>query len=319
MDILSSQKNALDFIINSKKQNRLAHAYMFEGTKGVGKLDTALYFVCSLWCSNDVPCLKCNTCKQILDMNFMNLIYINTKKEIITVEQITNLQKEFASTSSLDGPRVYIIDDADKMSVRVQNKLLKFIEEPTSNNTFGILLTTDSDKIISTIKSRVITITLKELGYEFLVNKLIEKNIDSKYARILPHIENNVDKCVDVLNSEQVNVIDLIYKFIDQLKDRNITFFYKENNELLSNKKNLVLFINLLEEFYKDLYKVIINQLPQTFNDLNYEVLKKIYKVSYITEIIECLVELEHNLRYNVNINLNVIKMFMILNGGVIN
>ncbi len=319
MDILSSQKNIIEFIQNSKKRNRLSHAYMFEGTKGVGKLDAALYFVCSLWCNCDEPCLKCNTCKQILNMNFLNLIYINTNKEVITVDQIAKLQKEFASTSVLDGPRVYIIDDAHKMQPRVQNKLLKFIEEPISDNTFGILLTTNEDKIISTIKSRVITLSFNELSYEYLVNKLLENNIEDKYAYLLPHIENSIDNCLKIIEQKDTSVLDLVYKFINKLEEKDITFFYKENNEVLSIKKNLLVFINMLEEFYKDLYNVIYNQKPKTFVNIDYTILKKLYKVSYITEIIDTLVELEHNLMYNVNINLSIIKMIMKLSGGVIN
>ncbi len=320
MDILDSQKSVLEFLINSKKQNRLSHAYMFDGPKGVGKLETALYFTCMLWCEKDVPCLKCNTCKQILNKQFMNLIYISTNKNIITVDEIANLQKEFASTAALDGPRVYIIEDADKMKSDTQNKLLKFIEEPVSEKTYGILLTSKPDFIISTIKSRVIALSLNELSYDFLVFKLKEKNVDEKYCNVLPHIGNNIDKCVELLNdSEEIKVIDLVYKFIDCLKQRNIVFFYKDNQELLSNSKNLVLFINLLLELYNDLYKVMINESPRTFVNVDYSIIKKVYKLSYISEIIEELVELEHKLMYNSNVNLNVVKMIMVLNGGVIN
>ncbi len=319
MDILDSQKNVVDFLLNSKKQNRLSHAYMFEGPKGVGKLETALYFTCMLWCKEETPCLKCNTCKQILNKQFMNLIYISSSKNIITVEDVANLQKEFSSTAALDGPRIYIIEDADKMKTDTQNKLLKFIEEPVSSQTYGILLTSKPDFIISTIKSRVITLSLNELSYDFLVNKLSDENVDVKYRNILPHIENSVDKCLLLLNdSIELKVIDLVYVFIDLLKQRNITFFYKDNQEILSNSKNLVLFINLLQELYSDLYKVMINQSPKTFINIEYGILKKLYKLSYISEIIGELVELEHKLMYNSNVNLNVVKMIMVLNGGVI-
>lgn len=319
MDILDTQKNILDFLKNSKKQNRLSHAYMFEGPKGVGKLETALYFVCMLWCEFDTPCLKCNTCKQILNKQFLNLIYISTNKSLITVDEIAKLQKEFSSTAALDGPRVYIIEDADKMSQDTQNKLLKFIEEPVSNQTFGILLTTKPDFIISTIKSRVISLTLNELSYNYLVDKLTEHNVNEKYRNILPHIENSVEKCLDLLNgSIQVSIIDLVYVFIDRLIKRDITFFYKDNQEFLSNNQNLVLFINLIQELYKDIYKVMIGGNPSTFVNVDFSMLSKLYKVSYIGEIIDELVELEHKLLYNGNINLNVVKMIMKLNGGVI-
>lgn len=248
MDILDTQKNVLDFLRNSKNQNRLSHAYMFEGPKGVGKLETALYFVCMLWCDLDTPCLKCNICKQILNKQFLNLIYISTNKNLITVDEISKLQKEFSSTAALDGPRVYIIEDADKMSQDTQNKLLKFIEEPVSTQTYGILLTTKPDFIISTIKSRVISLKLNELSYNYLVTKLVELNVDDKYRNILPHIENSVEKCLELLNgSMQLNIIDLVYVFIDRLIKRDITFFYKDNQEFLSKNQNLVLFINLIQ------------------------------------------------------------------------
>ncbi len=319
MDILNSQKDVLEFLNNSKKQNRLSHAYMFEGPKGVGKLETALYFVCMLWCSEDKPCLKCNTCKQILNKQFLNLIYISPVKNIISVEEINNLQKEFASTAPLDGPRVYIIDNADKMSSKVQNKLLKFIEEPVSDKTYAILLTLNSDAIISTIKSRVISLTLNELNYDFLVDKLKKHKVDEKYLYLLPHIENSEEKCLNLLNNEEVlKTIDLVYDFINKSNERNISFFYLENQNLLSNVNNLKLFINLLQELFNDIYKVSIDELPNTFKNIDYSILKTIYKVSYISEIIKELVELEHKILYNINVNLHIVKLITVLNGGVI-
>lgn len=319
MDILDTQKSVLEFLSNSKKQNRLSHAYMFEGPKGVGKLETSLYFVCMLWCKEEVPCLQCNTCKQILNKQFLNLVYISTNKNLITVDEIAKLQKEFSSTAALEGPRVYIIEDADKMSVDTQNKLLKFIEEPVSSQTYGILLTTKPDFIISTIKSRVISLSMNELSYDFLVNKLKSMNVDEKYCNILPHIENDVDKCIGLLNgSIELEMIDLTYKFIEKLNIRDITFFYKENQDLLGNHKNLILFINLLQELFKDLYLVMVGKDSITFSNVDFTTLKKLYKMSYIGEIIDELVELEHKLLYNSNINLNVVKLIMILNGGVI-
>ncbi len=317
MDILNSQKNIIDFLNNSKKQNRLAHAYMFEGSKGVGKLEAALYFVCMLWCENETPCLKCNTCKQILSKQFLNLVYIyNDKKEILT-EQINNLQKEFTTTAPLDGSRIYIIEDAHKMSVKLQNRLLKFIEEPDNTQTYGILLTNSPDLIIPTIKSRVISLSFKELSYDFLNDKLKQLNVDSRYSNILPHIKNNVDKCLELLNgSIELDIIELVYKFIEQLNKRDIILFYKENQDLLNS--NLPLFLNLLQELYNDIYKVMINQEPKTFINIDYTLLKTLYKSENVNEIIKELVELEYKLRYNININLHVVKLLITLNGGVI-
>ncbi len=319
MDILDSQKNILEFLNNSKKQNRLAHAYMFEGSKGVGKLQTALYFVCMLWCEHDTPCLKCTTCQSILNKQFLNLIHISSDTSLIKTQDIANLQKEFASTATLDGPRVYIIEDADKMTVDTQNKLLKFIEEPVSDKTYGILLTNRSDLIIPTIKSRVITVTMNELDYNFLVKKLIENNVSEMYCNILPHIDKNVDACLEILNgSPKLEVINLIYSFINKLNIKDITFFYKDNIDILSDRSNAVLFVNLLIELYKDIYYTMIDKEPITFPHINFSRLKSIYKIGYIGEIINQLVELEPKLKYNGNINLNMVKLIIILNGGVI-
>ncbi len=318
MDILDSQKNVLEILKNSKKQNRLSHAYMFEGPKGVGKLEVALYFICMLWCDEEEPCLSCNTCKQILNKQFLNLVYIKPTKNIIPVEDINNLQREFSSKAALEGPRFYIIDDADKMSVKVQNKLLKFIEEPSSGN-FAILLTTDADNIITTIKSRVITLSLKELSYNFLIQKLSLHKIDEKYLRLLPHIENSEEKCLDLLNNtEVIEVLDLVYSFIELLTQRKITFFYDKYQNILSDNKKSVLFLNLLEELFKDIYCVMISKFPQTFTNIDYDILKTLYKVSYISEIVQELVELESKLRYNISINLHYVKLITVLNGGVI-
>ena len=66
------------------------------------------------------------------------------------------LQEEFSKTSQIEGPRIYIINHADKMSTQAANSLLKFIEEPTSEETYGILITEQKDSILPTIISRSI-------------------------------------------------------------------------------------------------------------------------------------------------------------------
>lgn len=119
-DLISEQADIKRILLNTKKKNRLSHAYIFEGPAGVGKREMAYYFAMMLYCKEDEPCMKCEACHQILNNEHLNVYVISSDSKIIKKEQIVGLQEEFSRTSNVSGPRIYIILDADKMNQNSQ-------------------------------------------------------------------------------------------------------------------------------------------------------------------------------------------------------
>lgn len=167
------QEHILAIIANSIEQNRLHHAYLFCGTRGVGKTTLARIFTKCLNCETGptaTPCNQCNTCLQIDKGNYPDLIEIDaasrTKVED-TRELLDNVQ--YAPTSGKY--KVYLIDEVHMLSGHSFNALLKTLEEPPEHVKF-LLATTDPQKLPVTVLSRCLKLSLKMLTVSQITSHL---------------------------------------------------------------------------------------------------------------------------------------------------
>lgn len=152
-----------DVLINGAKSNRVGHAYIFEGPKGVGKLTMAKAFAMRLLCETpnaDDSCGNCKSCSQCQSQNHPDLqivtnqLYDSAKKSTdILVDTVRNMKKEIYIKPYSSERKVYIVPNADTMNVYAQNSLLKVLEEPPEYCTI-ILLAENSNSFLPTILSR---------------------------------------------------------------------------------------------------------------------------------------------------------------------
>src|SRR5690606_18903914 len=125
-------------LMNSIKRNRVSHAYLINGEHGTGKEEFALLIAKVLFCleRNEVePCQKCINCKRIESRNHPDVHWIEPEGKSIKKEQIENLQKEFTYSGLESNQKVYVIKEADTLTVNASNRILKFLEEPTRQTT----------------------------------------------------------------------------------------------------------------------------------------------------------------------------------------
>ena len=160
-------------LTHALEQNRLHHAYLFTGTRGVGKTTIARILARCLNCETGItanPCGVCSTCRDIDDGRFVDLIEVDaasrTKVED-TRELLENVQ--YAPTSGRY--KVYLIDEVHMLSGHSFNALLKTLEEPPPHVKF-ILATTDPQKLPITILSRCLQFALKPMTPERIVQHL---------------------------------------------------------------------------------------------------------------------------------------------------
>ncbi|UTV28476.1 DNA polymerase III subunit gamma/tau [Photobacterium atrarenae] len=158
------QSHVLTALANALAHNRLHHAYLFSGTRGVGKTTIARIFAKGLNCEQGItatPCGQCETCREIDDGRFVDLLEIDaasrTKVED-TRELLDNVQYKPARGRF----KVYLIDEVHMLSRHSFNALLKTLEEPPEYVKF-ILATTDPQKLPVTILSRCLQFHLKHL------------------------------------------------------------------------------------------------------------------------------------------------------------
>ena len=167
------QSHVLTALGNALTQNRLHHAYLFSGTRGVGKTTIARIFAKGLNCEEGItatPCGKCATCREIDEGRFVDLLEIDaasrTKVED-TRELLDNVQYKPARGRF----KVYLIDEVHMLSRHSFNALLKTLEEPPEYVKF-ILATTDPQKLPVTILSRCLQFHLKHLDHQQIQTQL---------------------------------------------------------------------------------------------------------------------------------------------------
>ncbi len=150
------QSHITDTLKNEIKSNRLAHAYLFCGTRGTGKTTTAKILSRAVNCENPLsngnPCNECASCKGILSNTIMDIAEIDAASNN-GVENIRELRDEVSYTPANVRYKIYIIDEVHMLSTSAFNALLKTLEEPPAHAIF-ILATTEPQKIPATIQSR---------------------------------------------------------------------------------------------------------------------------------------------------------------------
>ena len=161
---LVGQEHVVQALSNALTQNRLHHAYLFTGTRGVGKTTIARIFAKSLNCESGItatPCGTCSACTEIDSGRFIDLIELDAASNT----QVDNMREllESALYAPTSGRfKVYIIDEVHMLSKSAFNAMLKTLEEPPAHVKF-ILATTDPQKIPVTVLSRCLQFNLKQL------------------------------------------------------------------------------------------------------------------------------------------------------------
>jgi DNA polymerase-3 subunit gamma/tau len=170
---LAGQEHVVQALTNALTQNRLHHAYLFTGTRGVGKTTIARIFAKSLNCESGVtatPCGICGACTEIDSGRFVDLIELDAASNT----QVDNMREllESALYAPTSGRfKVYIIDEVHMLSKSAFNAMLKTLEEPPSHVKF-ILATTDPQKIPVTVLSRCLQFNLKQLPPALILSHL---------------------------------------------------------------------------------------------------------------------------------------------------
>ena len=161
---LAGQDHVVRALSNALAQNRLHHAYLFTGTRGVGKTTIARIFAKSLNCANGItatPCGECSACREIDSGRFVDLIELDAASNT-QVDNMRELLESALYAPSSGRFKVYIIDEVHMLSKSAFNAMLKTLEEPPSHVKF-ILATTDPQKIPVTVLSRCLQFNLKQL------------------------------------------------------------------------------------------------------------------------------------------------------------
>ncbi len=287
-EIIGNQrvKEELTKIIEEKK---VLHSYMFVGVEGIGKQMIAKKFAQMILCTNEGR-KGCNTCKSCIEFTSNNnpdFLYIEPDGNNIKIEQIRYLQRKIQEKPIISNRKVYIINDADKMTTEAQNCLLKTLEEPPEYSTI-ILIGTNQNLFLNTIKSRCMIISFKPIEAE-----LIKKYLEEKYemfnisSNMLETFQGSIGKAIILKDKkEQYEKIEMMIKNLD--------------------KKDIIDILNLGEEIYKSKDDII-----EILEYINVILLKLSKEETKYVKCINIVEDTKKRLKQNANYDMCIDNMIL--------
>ena len=285
-------KNILEQLIKTKKY---LHSYIFWGTEGIGKKLIAKQMAKAILCteSQETNC-KCKSCIEFVSNNNPDFQLIEAEEGKIKIEQIRQMQRKIVEKPIISNKKVYIIDDSDTMTTEAQNCLLKTLEEPPEYITI-ILICTNENNLLSTIKSRCTRIHFEPLNNEQLKKYIEQENIGKEISE-------------NIFNLAQGSIGKLI-----QLNEKKDIYDNIEKILLNMQNKDLIEIVQMSEEIYKT--KEEIKSILEYMNVILLKLSKKNVKYIKCIEIVEQTKKrLKANSNYDMCIDNLLFNMTYIMN-----
>lgn len=195
-------------LLTSLAQGKLSHAYLFSGPKGSGKTLTAHNLAKALFCLDRTSladgsgaCGQCAECRKIEHGNHSDVIRIVPDGQSIKIDQIRDLQRGFAYRAAAMRPRMYIIEEAHKMTTQAANSLLKFLEEP-GEGIIAVLLTDHATALLPTISSRVQRVSFAPLPPSVIAGTLRAEGAPEHLVPAASRLAAGIDAARELVQSE---------------------------------------------------------------------------------------------------------------------
>ncbi len=170
-----SQPEAISTLLSeiSHEGRDIHHAWLFTGPPGSGRSQLALAFAAALLCA-DGGCGDCNSCQMIQSRSHPDVQVLNTERVLISIDEVAEFIEKSIQMPAIGKFRIMVIEDADRMSERTSNLLLKSLEEPPKGTIWMICAPSEAD-LLPTIRSRVRRVQLKVPTVDAVAQLLVEK------------------------------------------------------------------------------------------------------------------------------------------------
>lgn len=279
-----------EYLEKSIKEKNITQSYIFSGTEGIGKLLIAKEFSKKILCLEgglNEKC-ECKSCKCFEGTNHPDHFLINEDGETVKIDQIREITNKVAERPIISDRKVYIINDCDKMTVEAQNCLLKTLEEPPEFVTM-ILISSNENTILNTIKSRCMTIKFKNISNDELQKYALENlNYTQVTENMLKSFNGSIGKAI--LQKENQEKYIQIENIINFLLNNDIIDILNQS-KIIYDKENI----------YDILEYMIICLYSKKDENIKY--------INCIEKVNKCISHLKRNCNFDMTIDTMLIDM----------
>ena len=308
--------------VQAMQSNKLSHAYLLVGNKGVPLLEIATFLAKSLLCDDPSPlaCNNCISCLRVDDNNYPDCIILNGEEKLISKDAVDNISHQFEKTPlESKGIMVYVLNGIEYMREEAINSILKFLEEP-GKNVYAFLTTNNENSILPTIISRCQVMRLKLIDRNIVIQDAMENEVSKEDAELLSYFYNDGELIADILSDEDEkdeynDAKEAFVEFLNELKkeDPREVIYYAQTEiiPLVKTKESARFFIDMLSQAFKDIITIQNGGYPilDSYATILQELADK------LTNAQEVLIELlkDRNL-INTNVNISLLIDHLVLN-----
>ena len=304
----------IQYIQNAVTEGKVSQAYILNGERGSGKKMLANLFAMTLQCEKGgkEPCGECHTCKQAISGNNPDIIRVEHEKpNTISVDDVRTQINNDVMIKPYSCPyKIYIIPDADLLSVQAQNALLKTIEEPPEYVVF-FLLTENADSLLPTIMSRCVMLKLRNIKTTLIRKYLMEfMGVPDYQADICAAFaQGNMGRAIMLASSEHFNEIkEEALQLLRNINDMEISDIVAALKKINTYKLEITDYLDIIMIWYRDvlIYKATKDVNGVVFADQLKYLRERANKSSYegIETILDSLEKAKARLKANVNFDL---------------
>ncbi len=272
------QEHVVKALRYSVSTNRIAHAYLFCGTRGTGKTTMAHILSRAVNCldpHDGEPCNQCEICREILSGSSVDVLEIDAASNN-SVDNVRSIRDEVIYAPTKAKRKVYIIDEVHMLSTGAFNALLKTLEEPPEHVIF-ILATTEPHKLPATILSRCQRFDFRRISQDSIVehlNKIASSDsitLDNDAARLIARMSDGamrdaislLDQCIslgkkDIGYDDVLSVVGIVNDefmtgFVSDMLDRNVVKLLQNISNLVSDGRDAAHFVSDLVMYFRNL------------------------------------------------------------------
>ena len=311
-DVIGQEK-MVGHLQNAIRMRKVSHAYLIQGESGSGKKMLASIFAKTLQCEEGgiEPCGTCQSCKQAHSLNHPDIHWVIHEKAMIGVDDIRlQLNNDILIKPYSSRYKIYIIEDAEKMTEQAQNAMLKTIEEPPEYAVI-LLLTINAKLLLPTILSRCILLNIRPVARNLIVQLLKERHGIAGYmAEIASDFADGIPgKAISYAQSgEFVSQKEDVLKVLRRLDKMSAEELYQKVKEWAGKKQELPDIFSLINLWFRDI--LVIKSTNGTgrlvFREEEAELMRQSEMISYYS-LDNCFKAIETiKQRMNANVNLEV-------------